>query len=111
MARALADIFDRCKIEESVRAYFDQGEVRSLAVSPDKKTMICHVGFDEIVPVKALSLLERAITKAYSLTRMRISPRYELEGLTEGYLRTLRDRLCLETPSACGLLADSPDTL
>lgn len=107
MARALADLFDRCKIEESVRAYFNQGEVRSLAVSPDKKTMICHVGFKEIVPVKALGLLERAIAKAYALTRMRISPRYELEGLTEGYLRTLRDRLCAETPSACGLLADS----
>ena len=107
MARALADLFDRCKIEESVRAYFDQGEVRSLAVSQDKKTMICHVGFEEIVPVKALGLLERAIAKAYALTRMRISPRYELEGLTEGYLRTLRDRLCAETPSACGLLADS----
>ena len=60
MARALADLFDRCKIEESVRAYFDQGEVRSLAVSPDKKTMICHVGFDEIVPVKALSQIGRA---------------------------------------------------
>ena len=107
MARALADLFDRCKIEESVRAYFDQGEVRSLAVSPDKKTMICHVGFDEIVPVRALNLLERTISKAYALTRMRISPRYELEGLTEGYLRTLRDRLCMDTPSACGLLADS----
>ena len=67
MARALADLFDRCKIEESVRAYFDQGEVRSLAVSPDKKTMICHVGFEEIVPVRALNLLERTISKAYAL--------------------------------------------
>lgn len=107
MARALADLFDRCKIEESVRAYFDTGEVRSLAVSSDKRTMICHVGFDDIVPVKALGLLERSIAKAYGLTRMRISPRYELAGLTEGYLQTLRERLCLETPSACGLLADS----
>ncbi|MDR3765575.1 MAG: PolC-type DNA polymerase III, partial [Butyricicoccus sp.] len=107
MARALADLFDRCKIEESVRAYFDTGEVRSLAVSSDKRTMICHVGFDGIVPVKALGLLERSIAKAYGLTRMRISPRYELAGLTEGYLQTLRERLCLETPSACGLLADS----
>ena len=69
--------------------------------------MICHVGFEEIVPVRALNLLERTISKAYALTRMRISPRYELEGLTESYLRTLRDRLCMDTPSACGLLADS----
>ena len=107
MARALADLFDRCKIEDTVRAYFDTGEVRSLAVSSDKRTMICHVGFDDIVPVKALGLLERSIAKAYGLTRMRISPRYELAGLTEGYLQTLRERLCLETPSACGLLADS----
>ena len=82
MARALADLFDRCKIEESVRAYFDTGEVRSLAVSSDKRTMICHVGFDDVVPVKALGLLERSIAKAYGLTRMRISPRYELAGLT-----------------------------
>ena len=107
MTRVLADLFDRCKIEEPERAYFDRGEVRSLAVSKDKKTMLCHVGFDDIVPVRTLRALERAIARAYALTRMRISPRYELDGLTGEYLKTLRERLCLETPSACGLLADS----
>ena len=107
MARALADLFDRCKIEESVRGYFDRGEVRSLAVSADKKTMLCHVGFADIVPVKALGVLEKSIARTYSLRRMRISPRYELSGLTESYLKTLRERMYQEIPSACGLLADS----
>ncbi len=107
MARALADLFDRCKIEESVQGYFDAGEVRSLAVSTNKKTMICHVRFDEVVPVQAIGALERSIAKTYALTRMRISPRYALSGLTEAYLQTLRDWLCQEAPSACGLLADS----
>lgn len=107
MTTALADIFERCQVQEQEKTYFSAGEVQSLAVSQDKKTMICHVGFPDIVPVKVLHLLEHLIAKAYALTRMRISPRYELEGLTESYLHTLRDWLYDEKPSARGLLADS----
>ena len=44
MTKGLTDLFDRCELNETERAYFEQGQVRSLAISADKKTMICQVG-------------------------------------------------------------------
>lgn len=107
MSRALSEVFERCKIEESCRAYFAHGEVCSLAVSEDHKTLLSHVAFSDIVPAHALAQLEQEIAKTYALTRMRISPRYEMAGLTERYIDSLKERLYAETPSAQGLLADS----
>ena len=111
MTRGLTDLFDRCELNETERAYFEQGQVRSLAISADKKTMICQVGFNEIVPISSLSQIEKNIAKTYNINRMRISPRYTLDTLTKPYIDTLKERVLMEIPSACGLLADSKWTV
>ncbi|WP_087065794.1 PolC-type DNA polymerase III [Intestinibacillus massiliensis] len=107
MARALCEVFDQFQSEE-LGAYLSSGQVCSLAVSQDKRTMLCHVEFDEVVPCTALHRLETGIAKRYKLARMRISPRYRMEaGLSEDYIRTLSDELRAKLPSAQGLLAGS----
>ena len=111
MTKGLTDLFDQCELNETERAYFEQGQVRSLAISADKKTMICQVGFNEIVPISSLSEIEKNIAKTYNINRMRISPRYTLDTLTQPYINTLKERVLMEIPSACGLLADSKWTV
>lgn len=107
MARALREVFDQFKSED-LGAYLSEGQVCSLAVSRDKKTMLCHVAFAQVVPYAVLHRLETGIAKRYRLARMRISPRYQLDdGLTAEYIRTLSDELCQKHPSTQGLLADS----
>ena len=106
MPSTLSQVFDQFK-SEKLGAYLAGGRVCSLAVSRDKCTMLCHVAFDEIIPYGALKRIEEGIAKAYRLTRMRISPRYELPTLSGEYLDSLRDELYDRTPSARGLLCGS----
>ncbi len=102
----LGDLFERYENREH-GAYLSRGEVCSVAVSHDKKAVVCKVRFDEIVPRKALFDMENGIRSAYGFSRVRIAPRYELGGLTEPYLQSLREYLVLRRPSAQGYLADS----
>lgn len=107
MARVLREVFDRFESEE-LGAYLSAGQVCSLAVSQDRKTMLCHVEFDRVVPYRVLHKLEKGIAKRYSLARMRISPRYCMrDGLTDEYIGTLADELRDKLPSSQGLLAGS----
>lgn len=102
----LGDLFERYD-DQDHGAYLSDGEVCSVAVSHDKKAVICKVHFDEIVPRKALFDMEKGIRSAYGFSRVRIAPRYDLGSLTEPYLQSLRDYLVLRRPSAQGYLADS----
>ena len=88
-------------------AYLSSGEVCSVAVSYDKMSIICHVKFPNVVSRKQLRELEKGIAASYRLSRVRISPRYALERLTEEYVESLREYLVLYHPSAQGYLADS----
>lgn len=107
MTKLLKDLFERCEFEEMERACFEKGEVRSLAISTDKKTVICQVYFEQIVSVSSLKKIEKKISKVYKINRMRISPRYNLKELCESYVKTLKERLYIEIPSARGMLTDS----
>lgn len=102
----LGDLFERYE-DQDHGAYLSGGEVCSVAVSHDKKAVVCRVHFDEIVPRKALLDMEKGIRSAYGFSRVRIAPRYDLGSLTEPYLQSLRDYLVLRRPSAQGYLADS----
>ena len=102
----LGDLFERYE-DQDHGAYLSGGEVCSVAVSHDKKAVVCRVHFDEIVPRKALFDMEKGIRSAYGFSRVRIAPRYDLGSLTEPYLQSLRDYLVLRRPSAQGYLADS----
>ncbi len=102
----LKDLFERYNNQE-YGAYLSDGEVCSVAVSHDKKAVICRVRFADIVPRKVLFDLEKGIRSTYGLSRVRIVPRYQLNGLTEPYLQSLRDYLVLRKPSARGYLTDS----
>ncbi|MGM9629914.1 PolC-type DNA polymerase III [Butyricicoccus sp.] len=102
----LGDLFERYE-DQDHGAYLSGGEVCSVAVSHDKKAVVCKVHFDEIVPRKALFDMEKGIRSAYGFSRVRIAPRYDLGSLTEPYLQSLRDYLVLRRPSAQGYLADS----
>lgn len=102
----LGDLFNRYN-EQIHGAYLSEGEVCSVAVSHDKRAVICRVHFADIVPRKTLFDLEKGIRSAYGFSRVRIAPRYDLGGLTEPYIQSLRDYLVLRRPSAQGYLADS----
>ncbi|MCI8880188.1 PolC-type DNA polymerase III [Clostridiaceae bacterium] len=106
MSRALCEVFNRCKTEEFGQV-FAAGEVTSLAVSHDSNSVQCHVRFPEPVRPNVLDKLERGIAKAYSLARLSISPRYQMDRLTDEYLGVLRETLTFELPSSQGLLAGS----
>ena len=102
----LGDLFDQYK-DETHGAYLSNGEVCSVAVSHDKRAVICRVQFDEIVPRKALFDMEKGISSTYGLSRVRIAPRYRMEELSEPYIRSLQEYLVLRKPCAQGYLADS----
>ncbi|HBI63921.1 MAG TPA: PolC-type DNA polymerase III [Clostridiales bacterium] len=102
----LGKLFERYN-DQQFGAYLSGGEVCSVAVSHDKRAIICKVHFGEIVPRRALFDMEKGIREVYGLSRVRISPRYDLDCLTEPYLQSLRDYLVLRKPSAQGYLADS----
>ena len=102
----LGDLFERYD-DPNYGAYLSEGEVCSVAVSHDKKAVVCKVRFGDIVPRKILFDMERGIRSAYRLSRMRIAPQYELSSLTEPYIQSLRDYLVLKKPSSQGYLADS----
>ncbi len=106
MARSLGTVFERYK-SEAEGAYLSAGQVCSLTISRDKKTMLCHVLFPEIVPYQILKKLEKGIAKCYHLTRLRLSPRYEMDGLSAAYIQTLVDGIKMQYPCAKGLLCDS----
>ena len=106
MTKAICEIFSRCKIEELGDA-LAAGEVTALAVSHDRNAMQCHVRFPKPVHPGMLSRLEQQIAKTYQLTRLNISPRYEMEQLTSDYIDILQDTLLYDHPSTKGLLADS----
>ena len=106
MTKAICEIFSRCKIEELGDA-LAAGEVTALAVSHDQNAMQCHVRFPKPVHPGMLSRLEQQIAKTYQLTRLNISPRYEMEQLTSDYIDILQDTLLYDHPSTKGLLADS----
>lgn len=106
MTKAICEIFSRCKIEELGDA-LAAGEVTALAVSHDRNAMQCHVRFPKPVRPGMLSRLEQQIAKTYQLTRLNISPRYEMEQLTSDYIDILQDTLLYDHPSTKGLLADS----
>ncbi len=106
MARSLGVVFERYK-SETEGAYLSMGQVCSLAISRDKKTMLCHVLFPDIIPYQILKKLEKGIAKCYHLTRLRLSPRYDMEGLSAEYIQTLVDCTKAQYPSAKGLLCDS----
>ncbi|RKJ77856.1 PolC-type DNA polymerase III [Butyricicoccus sp. 1XD8-22] len=106
MSRALCEVFNRCKTEEFGQV-FAAGEVTSLAVSHDSNSVQCHVRFPEPVRPNVLDKLERGIAKAYRLARLSISPRYQMDRLTDEYLGVLRETLTFELPSSQGLLAGS----
>ncbi|MGN1014089.1 MAG: PolC-type DNA polymerase III [Butyricicoccus sp.] len=102
----LRDLFQHYQ-NDSHRAYLEQGEVCSLAVSHDRKAVVCQVQFDEIVPRRTLSDMEKGIAEAYQVSRVSISPRYQMDTLSEEYIDSLKDYLTLRSPCAQGYLADS----
>lgn len=102
----LGDLFERYE-DNDHGAYLSNGEVCSVAVSHDKKAVICKVHFDDIVPRKVLFAMEKGIGLTYGFSRVRIAPRYDMDSLTEPYLQSLRDYLVLRRPFAQGYLADS----
>ncbi len=102
----LQELFNQYQ-NESHRAYLEQGEVCSLAVSHDKRAILCQVKFDDIVPRRVLQDMENGIAEQYQVSRVRISPRYQLNGLTEEYIGSLKDYVTLHSPCAQGYLADS----
>ena len=102
----LQELFNQYQ-NESHRAYLESGEVCSLAVSHDRKAVLCQVQFDEIVPRRTIQEMEHGIAEAYHVSRVSISPRYQMDSLTEEYIDSLKDYLVLRTPSAQGYLADS----
>lgn len=105
METTLAQVFSQFK-SETMGAYLN-GKVCSLAISADKKTMLCHVEFDQVLTYSQLTLLEQQIAKCYHLTRLRISPRYQMDGLSGDYIQTLAEELVDHHPSARGLLDGS----
>lgn len=92
---------------ETDRAYLEQGEVCSVAVSHDRRAVLCQVKFSDIVPRRVLQRMEKEIAEAYQISRVSISPRYQINALSEQYIDSLKDYLELKTPSAQGYLADS----
>ena len=76
-------------------------------VSHDKRAVLCRVQFDDIVPRKALFDMEKGIGSMYGLSRVRIAPRYQLNGLTQPYVDSLKEYIVLRKPSAQGYLTDS----
>ena len=102
----LQELFNQYQ-NESHRAYLESGEVCSLAVSHDQKAVLCQVQFEEIVPRRTIQEMEHGIAEAYHVSRVSISPRYQIDSLTEEYIDSLKDYLVLRTPSAQGYLADS----
>ena len=102
----LQELFNQYQ-NESHRAYLESGEVCSLAVSHDQKAVLCQVQFEEIVPRRTIQEMEHGIAEAYHVSRVSISPRYQMDSLTEEYIDSLKDYLVLRTPSAQGYLADS----
>ncbi len=102
----LSELFHQYE-NESHRAYLEYGEVCSLAVSHDKRAILCQVRFPEILSRTDLEDMERGIAERYHLSRVRISPRYDIETLTEEYIETLKEYLILRSPCAQGYLADS----
>ena len=78
-----------------------------MVVSHDKRAVLCRVQFDDIVPRKALFDMEKGIGSMYGLSRVRIAPRYQLNGLTQPYVDSLKEYIVLRKPSAQGYLTDS----
>ena len=103
MDKTLSEVFDRCKSEQYA-PLLHGGRVRSLAVSRDRRQMICQAGFDAPVSRADLGGLGKEIAAAYHLSRFSISPRYEMDGLSDEYITQLRADLYEEHPSAQGLL-------
>ena len=103
MDKTLSEVFDRCKSEQYA-PLLHGGRVRSLAVSRDRRQMICQAGFDAPVSRADLGGLGKEIAAAYHLSRFSISPRYEMDGLSDEYIAQLRADLYEEHPSAQGLL-------
>ncbi|MGN1031688.1 MAG: PHP domain-containing protein, partial [Butyricicoccaceae bacterium] len=103
---SLSELFHQY-LDEANGAYLSGGEVCSVAVSHDQQAVLCKVGYDSIVPRRALREMENGIRDTYGLARVRISPQYQLEELTEEYIHSLQDYLVLKSPCAQGLLADS----
>lgn len=106
MSSSLKNVFDRYH-NEKFAAYLEKGEVCALAVSRDKKTMLCHIVLDEVVPYHELRTLEKDIAKCYHLTRLRLSPRYQMDGLSGVYIQTLVENIMEQYPCAKGLLNGS----
>jgi DNA polymerase-3 subunit alpha (Gram-positive type) len=102
----LQELFNQYQ-NESHRAYLASGEVCSLAVSHDRKAVLCQVRFDQIVPRQTLQEMEQGIAEAYQISRVSLSPRYQMDSLTEEYIENLKEYLVLRSPSAQGYLADS----
>ena len=102
----LGDLFERYESKDH-GAYLTNGEVCSVVVSHDKRAVLCRVQFDDIVPRKALFDMEKGIGSMYGLSRVRIAPRYQLNGLTQPYVDSLKEYIVLRKPSAQGYLTDS----
>lgn len=102
----LGELFNRYK-NDSHRAYLDEGEVCSLAVSHDRRAVLCQVRFSDIVSRKTLHEMESGIAEAYQVSRVRISPRYRMPSLSERYIDNLKEYLTIQSPAAQGYLVDS----
>lgn len=101
----LRQLFEQYK-DEAVGAYLD-GRVCSLAVSRDKRTVLCHVEYDQVVARDVLHKMEGGIQKAYQFGRFRISPRYHFDALNDVYIDSLKEYIIEKSPSAQGHIADS----
>ena len=104
MTGSLNDLFEKCG--ECRGVYFDENKVCSLAVSGDKRAILCKVEFPDIVPREELHRMEACIKSAYNLSRAKVIPVYSC-GMSEAYLASLKEYIQTEYPSVNGYLKDS----
>ncbi len=102
----LQELFNEYQ-NESHRAYLQHSEVCSLAVSHDRKAILCQVKFDAVMPRRILQEIETGVADQYHVSRVRISPRYRMESLTDEYIDSLKEYVMMSSSCAQGYLADS----